>query len=260
MRRALTASLLVTPLLAATALLGPGCGSGLRQVRQGGAVQVHMLTQEYANVYVIQAGGHTVVIDAGLAESGPDYVAQLKELGVSKVDALLVTHGHADHAGGAQAIKAATGARVVAHRGDQPMITAGKMDALCPTGAIARHRLDTDQGATYTGYAADQWLDGPVELEALAGIPGKVVPLPGHTEGSLVVVVGQAAFVGDLLRGSIVGSGAELHFYMCDLADNRADIQWLLNAFPDVTTWYPGHFGPIERAEVEALVADWPAG
>ncbi|MEO1574903.1 MAG: hypothetical protein AAFU65_08075, partial [Pseudomonadota bacterium] len=46
---------------------------------------------------------------------------------------------------------------------------------------------------------------------------GEIVRLPGHTEGSLVAVVGETAFVGDLLRGSVTGTAARTHFYMCDL-------------------------------------------
>ena len=60
-------------------------------------------------------------------------------------------------------------------------------------------------------------------------IPGAIVPLPGHTPGSLVVTIAGAAFVGDLFRGGIVGSPAEVHFYMCDLDDNHRDVRTLLD-------------------------------
>jgi glyoxylase-like metal-dependent hydrolase (beta-lactamase superfamily II) len=58
-------------------------------------------------------------------------------------------------------------------------------------------------------------------------------------------------FVGDLLRGSVVGSGAETHLYMCDLEANKRDIANLLTVeAPAATLVFPGHFGPVTRESV----------
>ena len=90
-----------------------------------------------------------------------------------------------------------------------------------------------------------------IALEEVASIPGTIAPLPGHTPGSLVVIVPGAVLVGDLFRGSIVGSSAEVHFYMCDLEDNRRDVQALLKDLaPRAETFFPGHFGPLSRESV----------
>jgi glyoxylase-like metal-dependent hydrolase (beta-lactamase superfamily II) len=82
------------------------------------------------------------------------------------------------------------------------------------------------------------------------------VPLPGHTRGSLVVVIGSAAFVGDLFRGAVVGSSAETHFYMCDLDDNQRDIRWLLDTFPNATVFFTGHSGPVSREALETYAGN----
>jgi len=44
--------------------------------------------------------GGAVLIDGGLPEKGPHVVSALKEMGVKRLDTLLVTHFHKDHAGG----------------------------------------------------------------------------------------------------------------------------------------------------------------
>ena len=51
-----------------------------------------------------------------------------------------------------------------------------------------------------------------------------------------------------------------MHFYICDLDANRADIEDLLAAHPNVTTIFAGHFGPLSRSDVESLLSRWPAG
>ena len=81
----------------------------------------------------------------------------------------------------------------------------------------------------------------------------KVIHLAGHTSGSLIIVVGDVVLVGDLLRGSIVGSGAETHFYQCDLELNRKNVQRVLAELaPGAQLFFVGHFGPVSREAVQA--------
>jgi hypothetical protein len=66
------------------------------------------------------------------------------------------------------------------------------------------------------------------------------------------VLLPDTAVVGDLLRGAIVGSSAERHFYMCDLADNDRDIRHLLTDLAPKAKWFfAGHFGPVDRQAVQ---------
>ncbi|MCB9539981.1 MAG: MBL fold metallo-hydrolase [Myxococcales bacterium] len=233
------------------------CGGSTSQTRIAGAT-VHTLEVDYSNVHVVQQGDAVVLIDAGYEALAGETAERVRALGLdpAAVKAIILTHGHADHAGGGARLRTDLTAQLVAGAGDQPMMAAGKNEPLCPTGSIAEGRVDEDQAATYDGYGADVWIDAPTDLAPVGGIPGRILPMPGHTRGSLVVVVGDAAFVGDLFRGAIVGGGAETHFYMCDLADNRADIRALLDAHPNVKTFFTGHFGPVDREDVEEYLAD----
>jgi len=63
--------------------------------------------------------------------------------------------------------------------------------------------------------------------------------------------VGEVALVGDLFRGSLVGSGAETHLYQCDVDANRRDVaRTLKEVAPRAELFFVGHFGPLERASV----------
>ncbi|MGZ3597897.1 MAG: MBL fold metallo-hydrolase, partial [Syntrophales bacterium] len=55
----------------------------------------------FLNSWVYRQGGLTIVVDPGPRSTIPVLVKALKELDVKKLDYILLTHIHIDHAGGA---------------------------------------------------------------------------------------------------------------------------------------------------------------
>lgn len=49
---------------------------------------------------LLRSGNETMLIDTGLRESGDDVSGYLQRLGIRRLDRLLITHDHSDHAGG----------------------------------------------------------------------------------------------------------------------------------------------------------------
>ena len=70
--------------------------------------------------YVIETPRGWHLIDSGLDSDAARVKSQMAELGLDwrRVRAILLTHAHGDHSGGAQALRQATGAKVYAGQGD----------------------------------------------------------------------------------------------------------------------------------------------
>lgn len=238
------------------ALAGCATAHGVTRV---GTVDVHTFRRDWANAHLVVSGDRLLLVDSGLAANAEALERDIVDAGFdpSRLSAIVLTHGHADHAGGARHFQRRFGTRIVAGSGDREMLASGHNEALCPTSDDARGRLAEDQAATFEPTVADVWIDAPTSLAELTGIEGRIVPLEGHTHGSLVVTLEGAVIVGDLLRGEVFGSGAERHFYMCDLPDNDRDVHALLTELaPTAQSFFVGHFGPLTREAVRARFDD----
>ncbi|MDN3564019.1 MBL fold metallo-hydrolase [Paeniroseomonas aquatica] len=133
-----------------------------------------------------------VVIDpGGEVERILTAVAELK-LGI---EAILLTHGHMDHAGGAAELKAAL-------PDAPPIIGPDRRDAFLLEGLEAQ---GAKYGITARNVTPDRWL-AEGDAVSIAGEEFAVLHCPGHTPGH-VVFVSEAlrlAVVGDVVfRGSI---------------------------------------------------------
>lgn len=218
-------------------------------------LEVLTIRRGYNNVHLIESEGALVLVDAGLERHAPRIDDALRRAGAdpSELDLVVVTHGHADHAGGAAWFRNEYGTPILAGSGDQGLLDRGANDTLCPTDATAKSRLASAQAETYTPFVPD-FVVSPGEERSLADLdlPGVVVGLPGHTEGSVIYRVGDAVAVGDLIRGSITGSAARTHFFMCDESGNREDVERLLDEIaPTADDFLVGHFGPLDRADIQ---------
>ena len=90
-------------------LLLVGCGNKTDNKAQGNAAAqekmvVTVLDVGQADALLLQTEGKNVLIDSGLSDNADKLVAELKKLGVKKLDILIATHPHADHIGGMNAV------------------------------------------------------------------------------------------------------------------------------------------------------------
>ncbi|GAJ30396.1 MBL fold metallo-hydrolase [Acidomonas methanolica] len=178
------------------------------------------------------ATGKAVVVDPG-----GDVEDILAALGDAQVEAILLTHGHLDHAGGADELRdrlsERQGARVPLlgpDRRDQFLLEAIETQA-AGFGLVGLKNAHPDR-----------FLDDGEGLELL-GRRIRVAHLPGHAPGHVVFLSPEdrLAIVGDTLFAGTVG---RTDFPYGDPQALLDGIRTVLLTLPDDTTVLPGHGMP----------------
>jgi glyoxylase-like metal-dependent hydrolase (beta-lactamase superfamily II) len=177
-----------------------------------------------ANCFAVKVGpqGQGFLIDPG---DEPEVIVELiRETGLEP-EAILLTHGHIDHANAAGDIRRRFRSRVVCHSADRAMVEEAEQPMLFD---LVRNPCNVDQE-----------LNGGATLN-IAGQEIEVIHTPGHTAGSVCYRVGPYVFTGDtLFRGSIgrtdLPGGSEI--VMMNTLKTR------ICSLDDGLVVYPGH-GP----------------
>ncbi len=182
-----------------------------------------------ANCYILgcEETAAAVVIDPG-----DDVDKILLALAESKltVNYIINTHGHFDHVGGNRQLKEATGADILIHAGDAPML--GHLKE-----AAASFGLSSDSSP-----APDRLLEDGDSL-SFGKITLQVLYTPGHSPGGISLYipgVPGAVFVGDTLFAGSIGR-TDLPGGNFDIL--KRSIHDKLFVLPEAVTVYPGHMG-----------------
>ena len=194
------------------------------------AVCCHIVSAE------VPPGGDVpcLVVDPG---AEPERIsAEIKKSGL-RLEAILLTHAHADHIGGITALLAAWPKATLAcsaetsRRAGDPALNLsaylGTPIACPPAGRILA------DGETFSA----------------AGLDWRAVELPGHDPGEMVYILedGEAAFTGDTVFAGGIGRS---DFPGGDGKALVNGVLQLLASLPPGAVLYPGH-GPATRADAE---------
>ena len=208
-------------------------------------------TWRFANSYIVSSDAGAILIDTGLPGCEKAILKTCRQQNIT-LNLIVITHGHLDHMGSAAALKRETGAQVAIHVDDASALQTGisKMDK--PVGLIPR-AMPFFMGSVKTEVVEPDILIKSECTLADHGIDGRILMTPGHTSGSISVILGNGeAFTGDLIMGGFFGKIRSRHPNLPPFEIGRdvikASVQHLLEQNP--RTIYPSHGGPFKPEDV----------
>jgi glyoxylase-like metal-dependent hydrolase (beta-lactamase superfamily II) len=210
-------------------------------------------------VYALLEKDRVVVVDAATPGRAGAVWRYLASLGYRSdaVDEIWLTHGDIDHMGSVAALKARSGARVVAHRADVPLIEGQAERELGPSPMAGTYQ----RLFNWAIYRLFRFQPAAVDLPLEDGddLGGwQAIHVPGHTGGSLCFYhpAQKIAIVGDALNHRQGRLGAPPPMFTPSMAEAHASIRRISEL--DVEVCCFGHGPPLmagAQRQVQAFAA-----
>lgn len=202
-----------------------------------------------SNSYLISNGEKYILIDTSLKCFWNNLQRKLEGLKINKsnLEAVILTHTHFDHSENIRKIKESFNPKILVHNLERKNLEKGENPLI--KGTVAATKLlvalsgeNIDWLFKYDGCEVDIPVDNKFSLENL-GFEGYILHTPGHTEGSISVVIDDFALVGDAIFGLVpksvkppfaVGENSMINSYK-RLLDTNCSV------------FLPGHGGEMKR-------------
>lgn len=215
-------------------------------------ISVPILPLNMLKTFIIK-GEKSIIVDTGFPGNEQKILDSLDENGIEHGDVslLLITHTHPDHMGSVAALKKhLPNTPVAMHRKEiiyahtpkqYPPIPAhlvGKIFSFFP-----RVKVDVET------FIPDIIVDEVLELKEY-GINGRVIHTPGHTKGSISILLhdSREALLGDLIAGGILIGGICCHSKPLTPPfqdSQRQVVRDLQKLLPYADKFYVAHGGPL---------------
>ncbi|MFW5774681.1 MAG: MBL fold metallo-hydrolase [Chitinivibrionales bacterium] len=204
-------------------------------------------------VYLVKHERTGFLIDAGSPGQQEKILSVMKKSGIDSLGLIILTHGHFDHYGSAAALRDCTGAPIAIHRADAPFLQEGStpLPKTKSWGRLGKMFLPlAEMVYSPESTTADILLEDNQEL-ARFGLDASVVHTPGHTPGSICIMLQDSiAFVGDLI--SARPTNHVQRYYAFDWNQVRESFYRLRKLKPSIA--FPGHGSPpLSGEDVQKL-------
>jgi glyoxylase-like metal-dependent hydrolase (beta-lactamase superfamily II) len=207
-----------------------------------------------SNAYLIKGDNGNILVDTCRWKHPRKILQAIKNAGLSPEDItfIILTHVHFDHVAGAAALKNICNAPVIVHSNEAYLLEKGITNL--PAGANPFSQWLSKMGNKYFPFigkfppcTADILIDTRYDLTQF-GIDGYVLPTPGHTEGSISLILNSGeAIVGDCCIYAIE------EFVLPPFANDLPLLLKTWNNFLELGchTFWPGHGKPIPEALIK---------
>lgn len=221
-------------------------------------IQLSIFPLGMINCFLIKGNTKHVLVDTGVPSSETKIIKQLHQhkIKLEDIGLIVISHGHIDHFGSAKRLKDILKVPVLIHHLDKKALETGEsmLETLKPNhkiwDVVLKPKLTRDKTSPCL---PDIVLNGNEEFDLKNyGIKGKVIHSPGHTPGSLSVILEDGSAIimdlassGILLGGIAFNSRVKHPPFHDNLQQLKNSINYILSL--NTETFYLGHGNPISR-------------
>jgi hydroxyacylglutathione hydrolase len=209
--------------------------------------------------YLIR-GKDVVMIDGGMPNKLNLFKREISKLKIdpSEIKLIVLTHSHFDHSGSAREIREFTGARIAVHESEKIYLENGGM--IIPKGVNTYGKITRPilfsifKEIPFPKFKPDILISEEPYPLSLYGIDGSIIHTPGHTFGSVSVILDSGeAFVGCMAHnGFPFRFSPGLPIYAQDI--EAVKTCWRMLFDRGVKMIYPGHGKPFQAEIMKKLL------
>jgi hydroxyacylglutathione hydrolase len=159
-----------------------------------------------SNAFLVNDSALSILVDTGPEFMRNTLLRNLRILDINNINYLILTHSHFDHAANANKIREHFGARVLIHKSEAVFLKEGENVMINGTKKFSGFMV-SNFGKRFLKTAKFDPCPADIEFETenkflLPETEIKVIHTPGHTEGSLSVIIdNEVALTGDAMIG-----------------------------------------------------------
>ncbi|MFA5995585.1 MAG: MBL fold metallo-hydrolase [Patescibacteria group bacterium] len=189
----------------------------------------------WLNTYLL-IGEKIIIVDTGYKKHYKKIINYLKKYYPTKhVSLIILTHAHLDHYEHAHEIKSLLHVPILIHKVAEPYFRLGSNEPTEPIHMVSKIMKSIYYKKRITPVNPDIIIEKDTDLTTF-GIDGLVLPTPGHTQGSLSVIVNKT----DCLTGDLfINFGKKSAWFINSQQDYLNSIEKLKSY--NIQTVYPSH-------------------
>ena len=208
----------------------------------GGECGIGISNRVDCNVYLVDCGDEAVIIDSGVGVDTDIIIKNIEneKIDKNKINKLILTHAHLDHAGGAYNLKKVLDLKIYMSEIEAPFLENADEKAISLD--IAKENGIYPKDYKYKPTEVDEKLKGNETIQAGKYI-FKIFSTPGHSKGSICILLQKhekrILFTGDtVFMGGLLGL---LNTHDGSLADYKKGIENINKL--EIDGLIPGHYG-----------------
>ena len=179
-----------------------------------------------------------VLVDTGLDKDTAKKILRHVESLKIKLAAVVITHAHADHFGGAATVRARLGVPIHAPALEAAIVAHPILEPLYLYSGAAPIAELRGKFILAEACPVDRLLE-PGEM-VVEGVPLKVIPAPGHAPNQMMIAGGDVCFVADAIFAPEIAAKHVIPFY-ADIDQTLASLEVLSGLDGEYAAFVPGH-------------------